>query len=317
MYLSIFLISLTLSIVTCYVYIFCWNNFLSRERIATGYGFLITLFLILIDNFFRIEIFDYKLYIILLLFSFIYWFDDLRNLSFLSRLMIQFFSGVLVGLIIVQNNDIEFNYLYIILIIFSGLISIFFTNVINFYDGSDLNVSLLVIIISLTFIFLINQSTYSPTWIVTLGFILGFIFFNFKPNTIFFGDSGCFVVSFLLNFMILDSVLNFNFEIVYLLIPFSLPIVDVFYVIFKKLKIKESLMTRNYYHLYQIIQESFQKKIYLFPQILNSMILYILSIFFLMNDKYSIIYFILLSFLITILVYTFIKKIFIKIYDQK
>ena len=38
--------------------------------------------------------------------------------------------------------------------------------------------------------------------------------------------------------MILDSILKFNFEIIYLLIPFSLPIVDVFYVIFKKLKIK-------------------------------------------------------------------------------
>ena len=60
MYLSIFLISLILSIVTCYLYIMCWNNFLSKERIATGYGFLITLFLILIDSIFKIDIFDFN-----------------------------------------------------------------------------------------------------------------------------------------------------------------------------------------------------------------------------------------------------------------
>ena len=39
-------------------------------------------------------------------------------------------------------------------------------------------------------------------------------------------------------------------------------------------------MTRNYYHLYQVIQNNSQTKIYLFPQIFNSLILYILSQFF-------------------------------------
>ena len=309
MYLYVFLISLIFSSLICYSYILAWNRFISKKRIATGYGFIVTIFLILIDIYFENNFVNFKFYSILLLFSFVYWFDDLKKLSSSFRLILQFFSGAIIAFIAIKNNDLVFNYSHIIIIITSGLISIFLTNVINFYDGSDLNVSVLIIIIALTCLFLINLSQYYKfIWTVVLGFILGFIFFNIKPNKVFFGDSGCFVISFLLNLMIIESILVFNYEIVYLLIPLSLPIVDVFYVILKKFKLKESLMIRNYYHLYHVVEKKSKSMLYLIPQIFNSIMIYILSLMFFINHNYDLAYFVILSFLITVTFYFFIKK---------
>lgn len=318
MYLYIFLISIIFSLFACYTYILAWKKFISKKKIATGYGFILTIVLILMNSFFETDTIHNKFYILFLLFSFVYWFDDVKNLSYALRLTLQFFSGALLGFLVIENNYLSFNHYHIFLIIISGLISIFLTNVINFYDGSDLNISLLVVIISLTCLFLINNNQNDFfIWTITLGFVIGFIFFNIKPKTIFFGDSGCYVISLLLNFIIIDSILKLNFKIIYLLIPLSLPIVDVLYVILKKMKIKESLMTRNYYHLYHAIERKTNNKLYLLPQIFNSMIIYVLALFFFINDMYDLVYFTFLSFLVTIVFYIFIKKLLINIYDSK
>ena len=195
----------------------------------------------------------------------------------------------------------------------SGIINIFLTNVINFYDGLDLNVSTLIIIISLTILYKIDfNPVYAFNWLIISGFVLGFVFFNIRPNNIFFGDSGCYIISFILNLLIIDAILKYNIDIIYLVIPLLLPIFDVLYVLIKRLKRKEYLLSRNYYHLYHVVNLRFNNKIYLFPQILNSILIYFLSTMFKINDFYAVFFFVLFSLIITSIFYFAIKKFIIK-----
>ena len=145
----------------------------------------------------------------------------------------------MICVILIQNKGLSLNLYLLILIIASGLISVFLTNIINFYDGLDLNISTLIIILSLTILYKINYNpVYSFNWLIIIGFILGFIIYNLKPNTIFFGDSGCYIISFIINILIIEAILNFDLKIIYLIIPLSLPIFDVLYVLIKRLKRK-------------------------------------------------------------------------------
>ena len=199
MQLTFFVTSFILSLLMCFFYIKIWRRFVSKQSTPTGYGFLISIKLILLPYFFDIHLFSIKIYLILLISSFIYWFDDLKSISSSIRILIQFFSGVLICVILIQNKGLSLNLYLLILIIASGLINVFLTNIINFYDGLDLNISTLIIILSLTILYKINYNpVYSFNWLIIMGFILGFIIYNLKPNTIFFGDSGCYVISFIL-----------------------------------------------------------------------------------------------------------------------
>ena len=167
----------------------------------------------------------------------------------------------------------------------------------------------MIIILSLTILYKINYNpVYSFNWLIIIGFILGFIIYNLKPNTIFFGDSGCYIISFIINILIIEAILNFDLKIIYLIIPLSLPIFDVLYVLIKRLKRKEYLLSRNYYHLYHVLDFKFKNKIYLLPQIMNSILIYILSLMIKINDFYSVVLFLLSSLAITSIFYFYIKK---------
>ena len=309
MQLTVFVTSFILSVLLCFFYIKIWRRFVSKQSTPTGYGFLISIKLILLPYFFDIHLFSIKIYLILLISSFIYWFDDLKSISSSIRILIQFFSGILICVILIQNKGLSLNLYLLILIIASGLISVFLTNIINVYDGLDLNISTLIIILSLTILYKINYNpVYSFNWLIIIGFILGFIIYNLKPNTIFFGDSGCYIISFIINILIIEAILNFDLKIIYLIIPLSLPIFDVLYVLIKRLKRKEYLLSRNYYHLYHVLDFKFKNKIYLLPQIMNSILIYILSLMIKINDFYSVVLFLLSSLAITSIFYFYIKK---------
>ena len=313
MQITIFLSSFILSTILCFFYIKTWKRFVSIKKIPTGYGFLISIKLIILSYFFNIPAFSLSIYLTLLILSFIYWFDDLNSLSSLVRILIQFFSGVLICVILIKNEGISLNFYLFILIIISGLINIFLTNVINFYDGLDLNVSTLIIIISLTILYKIDfNPEYAFNWLIISGFVLGFVFYNIRPNNIFFGDSGCYIISFILNLLIIDAILKYNIDIIYLIIPLFLPIFDVLYVLIKRVKRKEYLLSRNYYHLYHVVNLKFNNKIYLLPQIFNSILIYFLSTMFKKNDFNNLFFFILFSLIITSISYFAIKKFIIK-----
>ena len=93
MQLTVFVTSFILSVLLCFFYIKIWRRFVSKKSTPTGYGFLISIKLILLPYFFDIHLFSIKIYLILLISSFIYWFDDLKSISSSIRILIQFFRN--------------------------------------------------------------------------------------------------------------------------------------------------------------------------------------------------------------------------------
>ena len=105
--------------------------------------------------------------------------------------------------------------------------------------------------------------------------ILIFSIFNKKKFNIYLGDSGCYAFTILIfiitlfeheNLMLLKSVISI----------LIFPIVDVFFVIAYRIYKKENLLTRNYYHIYQILFKKSKYYLYLIPNILISIINFII-----------------------------------------
>ena len=300
-------------LLTClftYIYKVVWSNLLYHKETPTGFGIflILTLFVFTLtlegnqDNFYILSL--------ILLFSLIYWFDDYMYLTSIFRFLVQFVSGFLLAYLCLHLNESNFGIYEIPILIFFGLSSIFFTNIINFYDGLDLNISTLIFLFSLVLIFFINlNEIYFTYGIIIASFILGFSVFNFVPNNIFFGDSGCFAFGSFINLLLIQSFINQDLtSFIYIFIPLALPILDVFYVIILRIQLKEALLTRNYHHLYHKIEKKFKNKMYLIPQLLNIILLLILSSII---PFYSIIYvsiFIFLAIVITSLDYYLLRK---------
>ena len=307
--------SIVLSVTSIYIYKKIWYLSQYREKVPTGFGFILVFFLLTASLFHNAYEF-YILFSISLLAS-IYWIDDISHLSFFFRLLLQFACGLLIGIFLIyfMDHNFEKNYLLIILLI-SGLLNIFLSNVINFYDGLDLNISTFSIILAFTIIFLVNQNASNIVYaFIILGFILGFSFFNIRPNNIFFGDSGCFVIASFINYVFIQSVLNYNFSVIYIIIPLALPILDVFYVLGLRVYLRESLLSRNYYHIYHQLHHMYKNKLYLLPQILNSSLLFFVCFScsrFFSENLMNLNIFLLFSIFQTIFIYYYFKKIVIK-----
>ena len=312
MYLTLFIASLLIATLTTYIYKNIWNLFYNKNKIPTGYGLFLILFFYLYSFFFSTIDTELVAFSIILFFSLIYWVDDLLHLPFIFRFLLQFVCGcaIAIYLLIHAGNNIDV-YFYTI-VIFSGLINIFLSNVINFYDGLDLNISTLIFILGITIIFLADQSIIDIKYgFIIIGFTFGFSIFNFKPDNIFFGDSGCFVVASFINFLLIKSILVINLDIIYLIIPLALPIIDVLYVIILRIYKNESLLSRNYHHLYHQLQSRFNNKTYIIPQIFNAMALFIISKIVITTNIFDLkqnLLFILISLLFTIITYVLFKN---------
>jgi UDP-GlcNAc:undecaprenyl-phosphate/decaprenyl-phosphate GlcNAc-1-phosphate transferase len=305
--ITVLISSLIFSIISCFAYKKIWSFTYSNKKTPSGYGFILIFFISIYAYFLNLPSIDIKNFIGILIFSSIYWIDDIKNLSYKIRLFLQFFCGVLIAFIILKENTFVFNNNFIIILICSGILNIFLTNIVNFYDGLDLNVSIFIIILSLVLIFLPFEKDNYYLGFVILGFVLGFMIFNFKPNNVFFGDSGCFVIACFVNFIIVKNIFLLNYNTIYLLVPLMLPIIDVFYVLLLRIYLQESILTRNYHHIYHKLEIRYKSKIYLLPQVINSLGIFIISLFIIPNNNSTLLKFICVSIFLTILFYFFIK----------
>ena len=211
----------------------------------------------------------YKFFIFFLSFlTIIYFYDDFKYLNINFRFFLQFLSGFVCFFLISDFNHIVSNDNLIYYSIIFGLWNIFLVNLINFYDGNDLNVSILIIVILSSLLLFTNAHHLVINLIfINLYIMIIFCFFNHFYANYYFGDSGCFAFANILNFFILvllkESSLNYELFIT----VFYLPIIDILYVLFYRVHLKESLYTRNYYHLYQRISLNFNGYWYLGPTI--------------------------------------------------
>ena len=147
MNITVLISSLIFSTISCFIYKKIWNLFFLK-RIATGYGYLLIYFILIYSYLQESPLIDIRVFIVILFFSSIYWIDDIKHISFILRLLIQFFSGLTIAFLILIENNFIYNHNFIIIIIFSGFLNIFLTNIVNFYDGLDLNISIFSIILS-------------------------------------------------------------------------------------------------------------------------------------------------------------------------
>lgn len=207
--------------------------------------------------------------IILTLSALIYLYDDWFGLNPIYRSFLIIVTSIIICFLLLDIQKESITPAVIMILMFSA---IFFSlvNLLNFYDGADLNV--------VTFIFLIgiSISTCAPDAIygTELGMILcgmafGFGILNHRPANLYFGDSGCFAVSgCLVIFLIINSDTIFQSDI-RIITPFIIPACDVSAVIIYRILKNENLLTRNFYHLYQRIQIKFGRNWHILVQIVG------------------------------------------------
>lgn len=231
---------------------------------GAGYGLIILYTLIAHLNMHL----DISFFYFFLFISTIYLIDDFRSLNFKLRIFLQILLGI-IFFFLIENKNISENYFILLIIIF---ISFSLTNFINFNDGSDLNVSSMIIfylIISLIFNHNINE--FNQILIInTIIYLIIFSLFNMKKIS-YFGDSGCFIITGLILILIFDQI-NLK-QIYFFIICFSYYLIDTTTFTIIRIKNKENLLSRNYYHLYQNLEKNYKGYYYLLPGLLNTLLL--------------------------------------------
>jgi UDP-N-acetylmuramyl pentapeptide phosphotransferase/UDP-N-acetylglucosamine-1-phosphate transferase len=148
---------------------------------------------------------------------------------------------------------------------------VFLVNVLNFYDGADLNLISIFFLLGLINLFADSSNSSYPIVIGSflLAFSLSFSIFNCRPKVLYLGDCGSFVLASIFIYILITSIfqlISWPFEIIPLL---AFPSFDVIYVLAIRCHCKHDLLSRNHLHLYQRLQIQYKNYFYLFPCVLN------------------------------------------------
>ena len=247
-----------------FIYIKIWKKI--SKKTPTGVGFFLVIPLI----YFLFK-FDLKLFysISLILFSLIYFFDDLIGLNFLWRILIQ----ILTSAIIYFSFSFELFFIQFFLVV-----SLFFIlmNSLNFQDGKDLNITILLLMIFFAFYFFSSNLVIKNISELILIYLLIFSIFNSKKNNLYFGDAGCFISSILIFLFIITDIENLLLKKVILSI-ILFPIAEILLVNLYRFYKKENLLTRNYYYIYQLLAKKIKYKLYLLPNFFLALVNYFIS----------------------------------------
>ena len=164
------LIFIPIFLLVNFLYIKIWNNY--SNKVPTGAGFLLIIpcfFFYLEQNFYFNSI------ILIIIFSFIYFLDDLVEINFFLRILLQIF----VSLVIYFSFSTELNW---IIIFINIVIFLILVNTFNFQDGEDLNIASLLFIIFGIFYFYAENNFIQKTSEVILLFLISFSLFNLKKK---------------------------------------------------------------------------------------------------------------------------------------
>jgi len=152
-----------------------------------------------------------------------------------------------------------------------GIAATALTNVLNFFDGEDLNLATIIFLAGLVLFIFPNESISELTSIgpIMIGFAIGFGLINRVPLSLYLGDSGAFVLASIFIFLLINLVLELNSVPEELMLVVALPILDTLYVLMIRLYYKHNILSRNYLHLYQRMKIRFGSFYYLIPQFIN------------------------------------------------
>lgn len=240
---------------------------------GAGYGLSILLLFVAYINSNENILFFVSLFFL----STVYLLDDFKTLNFKVRIFLQLSLGAIL-FYFVRNH---YNDYFIILFLVITILSFSLTNLINFNDGSDLYITVMITVYLLSILFIDNSiSPFEKKLIIcTLIHLFIFSFFNISKIS-FFGDSGCYIISGVI-LLLLFSNLSIN-NLCLFIICFIFYIIDTFCFILIRLKKKENLLTRSYYHLYQNLEINKKGLYYLIPGVFNTLI--ILFFFYFYNN---------------------------------
>jgi UDP-N-acetylmuramyl pentapeptide phosphotransferase/UDP-N-acetylglucosamine-1-phosphate transferase len=261
------------------VYIYLWNRIKILTTTPSGFGMLLPLFVLTLTP---INFSDWASLLVGILIIFIsgliYWLDDIVYLPPWTRVFIAFSSGIL--LFLTSSQDMLFTpFELIVFAVGCGIFAIGLTNVLNFYDGSDLNLGTIVFLTGIILLFFSDTFNYEfeNMGAVMVGFSLGFGWINRIPLSLYLGDSGAFVLALLFTLFLINYGLDLTYIPAELMLVLAFPVFDVFYVLLIRLYYKHDLLSRNYLHLYQRIRIRFGGFAHLIPQFINIGVLLLLA----------------------------------------
>lgn len=279
-----------------------------------GIGFFISL-IPLIPFYINSEIQNFEYYFIfyaIIALSLMYFIDDLFGLNPFIRILIQFMSGFIILMFFFDLDD--FLKFYLLISVLLGFWNIFLTNVINFNDGNDGNVGFLILSLLICLLFY-NFSNEINNYIIfyLLLFIIIFLFFNFYFTKFYFGDSGCFAFSMLINYLLItECIINKNYFFLVFLSPLIFLSIDVIFVILYRIAKGQDLLKRNYLHLYQLVQIKYGGYYYLLINIFMPIILVIINYLLFLFYFDNFFYLFLINFIFLTILY-FMVKYFLKL----
>jgi len=199
--------------------------------------------------------------------------DDKKPLQPTIKLLLQIIASFTIFIYGIKISGINLPFLnkYLLfpkflMLIFTILWIVGFTNIINLVDGLDGLAGGITVIASLTF-FVVNlfQNIHSNELIFSsvfalliAGSTLGFLYYNFFPANIFLGDSGSLFLGFMLGVITILGMLKLVASIA-LFIPIiviALPIIDVILAIIRRAKKGKPIMEADSSHLHHLLLKS-------------------------------------------------------------
>lgn len=200
----------------------------------------------------------------------VYWIDDAVELPARARMIIAMLIGMVVGGLLIVDSGSPSLASWIAICLAAGATCVILTNVVNFYDGADLNLALYIAMTcALVLLFRPEASSWTPIASACLAFVLPFAALNSRPRTIYLGDGGSFAFAGLLTAIGTAFVLAPSSVPPEAAIPSALPALDVAYVFAVRVASGHDLLSRNWLHLYQQLNLRWRGFGYLAPQLVN------------------------------------------------
>ena len=209
----------------------------------------------------------------------VYWLDDAKGLGVRLRLGMQFVVGaVIAGLLLWPPLQAHLPVL-VGACVLGGVTNVVLTNVVNFYDGADLNLALLM---GLTAVCMMVFGGGDPIFwsvsVLALAFVLPFAAVNRIPRSLYLGDSGAFAFASLLTIIAASYLERDGGMNPLVFAPMALPLLDTAFVFLLRIARKEDLLSRNWHHLYQRLQIERRGFLYLIPQPVNLVLLVVAAL---------------------------------------
>jgi Fuc2NAc and GlcNAc transferase len=204
-----------------------------------------------------------------------YW-DDLRDISALTRFLTQLLSSILVVLIFSDFPEIQFlSYTFIdanTSKIFGIIFLVWLTNLYNFMDGIDGLATIQGIFILFSYIFLVlildpvsmNSDAkifFYYSTIILFSSLFGFLFYNFPNSSIFMGDAGSSFLGFFLGSLGIYAAANNWISFWTLIIIWSMFIVDATVTLLIRIYNRDKWYQAHRSHAYQKLTIIFSEKL--------------------------------------------------------